>query len=984
MNGNRQQGAPVWTLLVSLVGIAGLSAGEREIPHNQDRPPGPPLNPQQAIARMRVADGFQVKLFAAEPELVNPVAMTFDDRGRVWVTESLEYPRASAGTGRDRVKILEDTDGDGRADSIKVFAEGLNIPSGIALGYGGVFVANAPDLVFLKDTDRDDKADTREVLLTGFGRTDTHELPSCLTWGPDGWLYGLNGVFNYSKVTQGGKSFEFTCALWRYHPRSKAFELFAEGTSNPWGLDYDARGSFFVSACVIDHLWHLVETGYYHRQAGPYPPFTWKGESIVDHRHQKAAYCGLCYYDADAYPEEYRGRLMMGNIHGNCINSDWLERRGASYRAVACPDFLTADDAWFMPVVQTVGPDGCLWILDWYDRYHCYQDANRDPAGIDRMKGRLYRVTYRDTPMEESFDLGTLGDEALLDLLGHPNVFYRRRARRLLIDRGAQSEPLQRIVLDPKVVKTARLEALWTLVSKGDLPQDFHRQLLKADDPDIRAWGVRAAQPDSEPEIRKLVLGLVRDAHPDVRLQAVVAARKLAPPDTRTALFLDSLVHGEHDSAELLPRIVWRNVEPLLTHHSHQVAQWLDQNSSSSRALPGEFLVRLVDRLTVERVERSPAIRLALEHAWQRGDVNLVGRCLAAVVQRAVDDELPRERLQPIHERFGPRLRARAIDAENDPGMLPVLALAVLLGDGEPISRALDVVAKPGRDHDASGRLLLLRALIQAAPNRVVESLGRMLHGGAHPDERFLVDAMTALRRLDSPEVGQHVVNVFGKLPPRFRPQALDLLTSRPAWSRQLIEAVKTEKIAAKELNVNQIRSMLSFADRQLSDAVRSVWGHVRMDRSPDRDQVIARMRLVLDAGRGDPAAGVKVFEKVCAQCHKLRGGGSDVGPDLAGVGRNSLEQLLSNLLDPNLVIGKDYQARIVAATDGRVVTGLLVEDSPERVVLKVAGGKLEIVPRSQIEVMRDSAVSLMPEDLEKQVSDQEFRDLVAFLRTAQ
>src|SRR5881409_720959 len=231
-------------------------------PWRQDQPPNQPYSPHEAISRMTVPEGFTVELVASEPQIVNPIAMSFDDRGRIWITESIEYPRKPAGVGRDRVKILENTDADGRANKVSVFAEGLNIPTGVANGYGGVWVLNAPDLLFMRE--RDGREISREVVLTGFGRTDTHELPNSLTWGPDGWLYGLNGVFNQSVVVHNGKEYRFDAALWRYHPRTRDFELFAEGTSNPWGLAFDGYGSAFVSACVIDHLFHLAENGYYH------------------------------------------------------------------------------------------------------------------------------------------------------------------------------------------------------------------------------------------------------------------------------------------------------------------------------------------------------------------------------------------------------------------------------------------------------------------------------------------------------------------------------------------------------------------------------------------------------------------------------------------------------------------------------------------------------------------------------------------------
>src|SRR6516162_5773473 len=236
----------VFAALTLLAAVSpGLVGGQQVIPHRQDKPPNEPYTPAEAVRRMTVPDGFTVELVASEPALVNPIAMTFDDRGRIWVTESLEYPRKEAGPGRDRVKIFEDTKGNGRFDKVTVFAEGLNIPTGVAVGHGGAWVLNAPDLLFLKE--KDGKEVSREVVVTGFGRTDTHELPNSLTWGPDGWLYGLNGVFNQCRVrSNNGKEYQFNCALWRVHPRTHEFQVIAEGTSNPYGLAWDTEGSAIV------------------------------------------------------------------------------------------------------------------------------------------------------------------------------------------------------------------------------------------------------------------------------------------------------------------------------------------------------------------------------------------------------------------------------------------------------------------------------------------------------------------------------------------------------------------------------------------------------------------------------------------------------------------------------------------------------------------------------------------------------------------
>src|SRR5437660_1704965 len=426
------------SLALSLVMASDVFSAESDgvTPWRQDQPPNQPYSPQEALSKMSVPDGFNVELTASEPDVVNPIAMTFDDRGRIWITESIEYPRKSAGPGRDRVKILEDTDGDGRADKVTVFADGLNIPTGVAIGYGGVWVLNAPDLLFLRE--KDGKETSREVVLTGFGRTDTHELPNSLTWGPDGWLYGLNGVFNQSRIrSNNGKEYKFNCALWRVHPRTREFQIVSEGTSNPYGIAWDTEGSAIVEAChwANDHLFHFVETGHYQRQAGAFPPFTIPIGSITDHGHQKTAYCGLAFLDTDAYPPQFRERICVGNIHGGAINVDRLQRDGATYLAKGEPDLINGHDAWFMPVALKIGPDGCLYILDWYDRYHCSQDAARDPAGVDRLKGRLYRLRYKSTPRAPKFDLARESDDQLLGRLASGNIFFRETAQRILTER---------------------------------------------------------------------------------------------------------------------------------------------------------------------------------------------------------------------------------------------------------------------------------------------------------------------------------------------------------------------------------------------------------------------------------------------------------------------------------------------------------------------------------------------------------------------
>lgn len=959
---------------------AACQAADAVLPHHQSKPPGPPLAPAEAIAKMTVPPGFQVELVASEPQIVNPVAMTFDERGRIWVTESFEYPRREPGPGRDRVKVLEDTDGDGQVDKVTIFAEGLNIPSGIAVGAGGVWVANAPDILFMQDTDGDGRADKQEVVVTGFGRDDTHELPNSLTWGPDGWLYGLNGVFNRSRVKHGGREFDFTCALFRIHPRTREFELFCEGTSNPWGVAFDNEGSAFVSACVIDHLWHLTETGYYHRQGGPYPPFTWKLESIVKHKHQMAAYCGIHFFDSDAYPDEYREKLYMGNIHGNCINCDELTRDGSTYFGRPRDDFLSANDAWFMPVVQKTGPDGCLYILDWYDRYHCYQDANRDPAGIDRLKGRLYRVRYKNSPRAKAFDLNKESDEQLIERLRSPNVFYRDLAQRLLWERRepATIAKLERLVLDEAGPRKARMHALWALVGCGPLDPAFHVRLLSDVDPGFRAWGVRAAgnQRQVDGELLKQVVAAVDDPSPDVVLQAAIAAGKLPGVDP-LPLWFRALQHAGDD--KLIPHIVWQNLHPRLEDRGEEFVALVGKLKLADAPNLSALLPRAIERIlgAADLNARAASRLLALLADGPNAQPELAGQCLALLAVKVQTREIAGERLETIRAEIEPVLKK--LLASNDiPWRLDAALLATTWKD--PIGLKAARQAFAATTLPDARRLQALGALVAAGDGELLAAVAGVLADGGKNSLELRRRTLDALGRLEDADVATTVLGAYPGLEADLQPQAIELLTGRAQWSKQLLAAIGEKRVPSGALNLNQVRKLLASKDAELIEQVRSVWGALRTDRNPQRDAVIAEMRKFLRQNPGDPHKGQAVFKKLCGQCHKIYGEGQEVGPDITVNGRSSFEQLLSNVFDPSLVIGAAYQARTVVTADGRVLTGLVAEDSPQRVVLKIQGGKLETIARNDIDEMETSKLSLMPEDLEKQLKPEEIADLFAFI----
>lgn len=989
--------------------IAATSAGQEFIPRKQSAPPGPPKSPAEAIAAMQVPEGFKVELVASEPSIQNPVAMAFDDRGRIYVTESFEYPRREPGPGRDRVKILEDKDGDGFAETVKIFAEGLNIPSGIAVGHGGVWVANAPDLLFLEDTDGDDVADKQTVVVTGFGRDDTHELPNALTWGPDGALYGLNGVFNPSRVTQGGKTFDFTCALFRIDPKSRQFDLFCEGTSNPWGVAFDTEGSAFVSACVIDHLWHLTESAYYLRQGGPYPPHTFYAESIVKHKHQMAAYCGIEFLDTDAYPSSFNNKLYMGNIHGGCLNSDSIERFGATYRGTGEPDFLTANDVWFMPVAQKVGPDGCLYVLDWYDRYHCYQDANADPKGVDRGHGRLYRVVHQKRPKPRVVDFDKLSDSQLVALLSDPNIFNRQRAQLKLQERNIAPESeafraLQKNIFDASIAMKTRLHSLWSLVGSARLTESMVKALLHASEPELRAWGTRTVgrQGIDTPAVRSWLEMLASDADPRVRVEVAIASPKLSRAKQESAWNIGQqmkvLAHSGPDP--ILSRVVWQNMLPDLVREQGSVLEAMKQEGKRGEwnSLVPRFAALLLSqvnsRLEDESSKASVENVLLSASLVAREDLDLGTRVINAFLDRVRSGELSIEAVQPLLRSWiassDIRLTRQAPDGKDwkswNGWEHAIFQVHLILGDAQRMALAKELVVHPDVRPDLKKQLVQIAAMLD---DSVLLTATEDLISGLEKQadvENGLRDTILdlGLRKLPAEQVAG-VVARLPKMKGAIQSSIAERLCQRSESAEVFLKGVKEGSIRKELLSPNRIRLLAASNQASIKTLVGQIWGSVNTESSKEREAVIQRVGNALrwDA-RGNAEKGWLVYDRICGQCHVMHGRGNEVGPNITSNGRGSYEQLLVSVFNPSLVIGEAYKSVTIRTKDDEIITGLLVERTDKRVVVKVQGGKEQSIAAEEIDEFKQDSKSLMPEGLENQMTPQELADLFALLTLEQ
>ena len=573
----------------SLLAAPGLPPGVVNTQNTNDHP----LAPLEALKKITVPEGFRVSLFAGEPDVMQPIAFDFDDRGRLWVVECFSYPDFK-NTNADRIVIYEDTDGDGRFDKRTVFFDKGHRLSGIAVGFGGVWVTSSPDLLFIPDANRDDIPDGPPVVqLDGWTLKAGHNLVNGMTWGPDGWLYGRHGITAPSLVGKPGapdsERVKLSCSIWRYHPTRKIFEVVTHGTTNPWGLDFDENGHAFFSNNVIGHLWHAVPGAHFKRMFGEdfNPNIYGLLESCSDHLHwtggkwqdsrgnkpeQDAlggghAHSGGMIYLGDNWPKEYRGAFFLGNIHGNRVLFDTIERKGSGFTAKHGKSFLMGNDPWFRPISMHYGPDGGVFVSDWNDLGECH-----DHDGVYRSSGRIYKVTYGDAKPVLNLDVASLGDAELVKLQTHRNDWFVRHARRVLQERAAagkldKATPAALMeMLRLQSDEPRQLRALWALHATGGASEALLVRLLNHTSEHMRWWCVQLLCEDkkvSPAVLAKLTTLAKEDKSPLVRLALASALQRLPLAD-RWPVAEALAAHAEDAVDPNLPLMLWYAIEPLV------------------------------------------------------------------------------------------------------------------------------------------------------------------------------------------------------------------------------------------------------------------------------------------------------------------------------------------------------------------------------------------------------------------------------------
>ncbi|HEV8543180.1 MAG TPA: PVC-type heme-binding CxxCH protein [Verrucomicrobiae bacterium] len=957
---------------------------------------------EETLAKMYLPEGFRAEVVVEEPDLQQPVAFAFDERGRIWVAEAYSYPQKQPeGKGLDKIVIFEDSDGDGKFETRKVFAEGLNLVSGFEVGFGGVWIGAAPQLLFIPDRNHDDQPDgPPEVLLDGFGYQDTHECLNSFMWGPDGWLYGNQGVFNYAKIGQPGapddKRTELRAGVWRYHPIRHQFEIFAEGGSNQWGLDYDEFGQIFMTHCRSywgrGGITHVIQGGHFWNQANAnYAPFIiaeppkdfpeFRNYLLASARHDHGAggagergtdaiygghsHVGTMIYYGDNWPDEYRGHLFTHNLGGHQINQEINKPLGSSFETVhADTDISFCADPNYVAVDLQYGPDGAVYIIDWSDQQHCH---NPNSEKWDRSNGRIYRLEYAATYKPRKVDLAALDDHELASHLNDKNQWFVRTAERLLQERrhfdnvdGLVLDQLRKNLVTPTQNKW---QSLVLLARLGALPDVYLDAALRDKDEYTRAWAIQIAAEgaaDYRAAHGLLFASLAKgDPSPVVRRYLASAAQRL-PDETAWPIIEALAMHGEDRDDRNIPFLLWQSLAQRMPKHMEaafalaqrtpirQIADWIYWYAAT---LGDDGIARVVQRTHEADPKDQSRFLAALELALKtRADVPVPKEWppLAEVLYQS-ENKAVIQRAEIIASAFG--------DQSRFPQLRAVLA----------DFRA----AAPDRDH---AFVVLSRAHDRASLPTFI---------GLLDDKRFRPKTIPLLARFDTAEIAPALLNNFQALNADEKNAALNALSSRASFGSALLDAVQQGVVKRDQLTAFHVRQLLQLHNPDIDQRVAKTWG--RITTSPgEKQEQIARLEKVFNEAplwAYDGGAGREHFVKLCAQCHRVGNDGARLGPELTGAGKNGIRYYLENIIDPNAVIGADFQMTTIETKSGETISGLLANESQETITIHTVTGE-EKVAKMAIAQRVNSEKSLMPEGLLETLNAREKIELLKFLTT--
>jgi putative heme-binding domain-containing protein len=977
--------------------------------------PAGPLSPKDALATMVVPDDLEIEQVLAEPEVGQPLSISFDERGRMWVVQYLQYPDPAGLTvisrdkfwrvvydkvpppppnhfkGRDKITIHEDSDGDGVFDKHKTFVDGLNIATACARGRGGVWVMNPPYLLFYPDKNNDDVPDGDPVVhLEGFGMEDTHSVASSLTWGPDGWLYASQGSTVSGNIVRPGLDKQPVHSMgqliWRYHPETRRYEIFAEGGGNAFGVAIDSKGRVYSGHNGGDTRgFHYVQGGYFQKgfnKHGPLSnPYTFGYFNWMKHHAVPRFSHTFVIYEGNTLPEPYRGRLFgVVPLLSHVVMSD-VSPDGSTYQTKDVGHAVTTKDTYFRPVDIKVGPDGALYVADFYEEriaHLVHHDGQIDPS-----TGRIYRVKAKTgvavaesaTPRpglrglspSHPFDLSKLSTKELVDVLRHENKWFRHSSLRLIGDRKDKSiVPLLKDLIDESDGQFA-LECLWALNLTGGFEDTVAAKTIQHNDPHVRLWTVRLLCDERKvsPRVATLLAQMaVAEPNVQARNQLACSAKRL-PAEQCLPIVRNLLTHSEDSSDVHLPLLLWWAIESKCESDRDPVLKMFDDSTIwNLPVVQSHIEERLMRRFAAagSQADLAACARL-LQLAPGEGHVKQLmtgfekayaGRALAGL-----PDELAEALAQHAGKSVVLGLRQGQADA--------VEAALKVIGDGKA---------------DKTEQLQYIQILGEVNQPSCVPVLLQVVSRGG--DDSLRGAALTSLQKYDDPRIPATVIDAYPKFNDDLKSVAQTLLASRASSTIQFLDAIDAGKIDPKSVPPEVVQKFTLHRDDRIGSLVAKHWGELKPATSEELEREVGRLAGIIRSSAGSPAAGKKIFMNQCGKCHKLFDQGGQIGPDLTSYKRDDVESLLLHVVNPSAEIREGFENFLIATTDGRTLSGFLADQTNRLVILRGQDGQNITIPRDEIDEMVVTKASLMPEGQLKQYNDQQLRDLFAYLRSSQ